>query len=600
MEIEKTEREVIILRTERGGKKAARRPGLIVVSDPENDILKFAADELKRYLGIAANLDLVVVPEDDLPSSSPPGRVFLLGTPARSPWLRRLLSGRKLSSLGEEGVVVGVPERNDKRVGRRPVVIAGWKEKGVLNGVYHFLEQTVGAHWFPPRISWNQETAPMETHLEFRPQLRIPHGLREVKPAIHTRCCRVEGESTLYWCAANRINIALYSSGWEFPLPTQEAEKLKSLAALSHRLGIRLVLGTFPHIVDREAVEKHPAILKNGKIDITLEKTLQASTRLHCRLMEEFGLDGFDWHPSSEVIPVDWHTPGIEKRSRCAWEALYIRSHAAALRKIHPQPILALVSGWNWINPAWEVKKQFPDGMIAHVVPTTEIIDGRMCDLESYQRSFPGKCWYWLYADVSANGTRAMPALDYLHHYAEDCYRSGNGLAPQYTFKSRNMVNLMYLARAGWNGVPDPKEFLDDFLPVYYGTSREAREGYTRYVELVRPHRDWSRNIQISDLVLLTEREAKSLVQTYALFCRAYRKEKEGVVRDRLKELAITCLHLLTRRSYHDRPEVRKLLMEARRLFAEHYYGEADDGYYHYLKKHLIGKFREYPAHGVG
>jgi hypothetical protein len=411
------------------------------------------------------------------------------------------------------------------------------------------------------------------------------------------RCCPANGlesvEPFIRWCLANRINHVMYFGGVAFPFSQGRAGNLKALVARAHQFGLKVICMTFPHIIPQAALPGNAGL---PPIDITRRRTLEASTRLHCRLLEEFSLDGFDWHPSSETIRVDWRLPGIARRPRIEWEALYVQAHAKAMRRIKPDVTLAMVAGWNYINPAWEVKRLFPEGLIAHVVPPTEIIGDHMCDLDSYLQVFRGRCWYWLYADVSVNLCRTMPCLDYLHPYARLAAARGSGLAPQYNFKTRNAMNLMYLADAGWAGPREPAAFLAGCLPAYYGPQRGAQEAFIRYAALVRPYRHFKENIQVSDLTLLTAREAQEAIRVYGLLRGAYRREAEGVVRDRIKELAITCLHLLARRTYYGRAEIKRLLVEARGLYAEHYYGEDFDGYYHYFNKHLLGKYDQYPA----
>lgn len=140
-----------------------------------------AARELADYLGRISGAKFAVVPETK--ATGPGSRVFV-GHTAFSR-AQKLLS----TNLAPEAWIV-------RSVGR-DLVIAGGAPRGTLYGVYHFLEDSLGVHW------WN----PFEESVPSRTTLRIGRLNQHGQPAIPYRdIYMLYGQDGGRFAARNRLN----------------------------------------------------------------------------------------------------------------------------------------------------------------------------------------------------------------------------------------------------------------------------------------------------------------------------------------------------------------------------------------------------------
>ena len=106
----------------------------IVVATGATAAEKTAANEVADYLRQISGADFRVLPEDQAPAQG--SRVFVGPTAlARS-------RGLAIDKLGPEEWVI-------QTVGN-DLVIAGGRPRGTIYGAYHFLEDTLGVHWWNP------------------------------------------------------------------------------------------------------------------------------------------------------------------------------------------------------------------------------------------------------------------------------------------------------------------------------------------------------------------------------------------------------------------------------------------------------------------
>ena len=168
--------------------------GRVPVVVPADRLLaeKTAANELVDYVAKVTGEKLSVVTEDKAPS----GPAIHLGATA---FARKAIPG--LDSFGNEEWAVKTVDGS--------LVIAGGRPRGVLYGVYHFLEDVVGVRWLTQVVE----------HVPTRPQLKLENLDLRGKPAMPYRSIYiVPGTGSAAFLARNRMNVhsAKYGGGRMF------------------------------------------------------------------------------------------------------------------------------------------------------------------------------------------------------------------------------------------------------------------------------------------------------------------------------------------------------------------------------------------------
>lgn len=158
----------------------------IVVADNAPPPTRYAAEELKRFLGEITGADIPLV-SDAEPAVD---NEIVVGKNAR---LDQLGVSIDLGKLGQEGYVL--------RSQKSRLFIAGGEPRGTLYGVYGLLEDFLGCRWFTPAIS----------HIPQSPDLILDPINESVVPALEyrepfTMDC-FDGD----WCARNRVNSSAAS-----------------------------------------------------------------------------------------------------------------------------------------------------------------------------------------------------------------------------------------------------------------------------------------------------------------------------------------------------------------------------------------------------
>jgi len=141
-----------------------------------------AAKELREFLGQITGADYRIVTEE-APAQA---REIVLGAPSR---LARLGVEADVEALGPEGYVL-------KTVGSS-LAIGGSNVRGVMYGVYGFLEHHLGCRWFTPEVS----------RIPRQGTLRIPRLDETVVPVLEYRWPAVRDCYDGDWCARNRVNV---------------------------------------------------------------------------------------------------------------------------------------------------------------------------------------------------------------------------------------------------------------------------------------------------------------------------------------------------------------------------------------------------------
>ena len=153
----------------------------IVVATGATAAEKTAANEVADYLRQISGADFRVLPEDQAPTQG--SRVFI------GPTALAMSQGLAIDKLGPE-------EWGIQTVGN-DLVITGGRPRGTIYGAYHFLEDTLGVHW------WN----PFEQGVPRRKTVKLGQLNLRGKPAFQYRdIYMLYGHDDGRFAARNRLN----------------------------------------------------------------------------------------------------------------------------------------------------------------------------------------------------------------------------------------------------------------------------------------------------------------------------------------------------------------------------------------------------------
>ena len=152
----------------------------IVIPEGASETLKYAAEELSKYLKEISGAVFPVTTEGQLTQEEEEG-LILTGC---GRLCRALVSPDELMKLGEEGFLI-------RTIGK-DLVIAGTTGRGTLYGVYGFLKGSLGCRWFTPEVSHIPKRSRLELESTDRAELpaleyREPYLLGNQEPEWHVR-----------------------------------------------------------------------------------------------------------------------------------------------------------------------------------------------------------------------------------------------------------------------------------------------------------------------------------------------------------------------------------------------------------------------------
>ena len=110
----------------------------IVISKEASVSEKYASQELKNFIRQISGAELSIVSE----SKATENNNIYVGAGKTA---LKLLDDYDISSLDDEGFLIKTCGSN--------LIIAGGKKRGTLYGVYTFLEDILGCHWYTPKVS---------------------------------------------------------------------------------------------------------------------------------------------------------------------------------------------------------------------------------------------------------------------------------------------------------------------------------------------------------------------------------------------------------------------------------------------------------------
>jgi len=548
----------------------------VIIADDLRKVSETVVDDLNRYLQLACQAKIKIVSEKDKKSTDEKNLIILAQKKSEN-LLKWAGLDNKVNNIDiQEQECLIIPTKIENANG---IVLIGGSKRGLLNGVYSFLEKSsMNIHWYPPRIYFNKEEVfPSETFLTKADKLLWNKGEIHWKPVLRDNICHGPfSKKFIDWASRNRMNIFVARNS---PEDTTSLEQYKNLVNYAHELDIKVLFLGMTH--------RLPNNFKN--ISHASDSALEISTKLYSDMFKEYNIDGMAWHTASENITLNMDKE-YHKKSRIEWESIYLNSYEKAIRKIKKDAMLVMLMGWVYMDPADEIAKYVNKNIISWIVPRTPIIDAAVADIDEYEKYFD-RIWYWLYSGVSADGQFPVVKIDYLEKYVLEAIDRNHGIAGQ-GIPSSNVANVMYLVESGREGAVSPEIFLQKFGEFYYCDSRMG-SALLKYQEALINHRNWFNNIHTRDVENnFSTYEALLLKDVYNTVINCAKTAKTPLIKDRLKAMATTVIRCFIKRGKTNvsrlivsQNDMCKMIDESKLIFNDHYFGVENDFFWDELVK---------------
>ncbi len=490
--------EPLVLRTAAGG--------LPIVTGPEpSTTVRFAADELARYLGRIT------------------GTRFAVETTARVP-AKALVVGRAAvlsldpdfdrQQLGDSGFII-------RRSGGR-VLIAGGSGRGTLYGVYAFLEK-LGCRWFAPNFNFYGAASG-----EFVPKLSAPSAgdwnIVE-RPAFKWRKLYIEEgwshtagnlRQMIDWMAKARMNVLDCPIDYQHLHRTEWDRWRLALIPELRKRGILIEVGGhgYPNFLPQEKYfAQHPDWfgMVNGKrssnpsvvfstANPEAVRTFIANVEAYLRAHPEIDIldvwppDGARWPDAPEDLALG--TPSER-------QILLLNHLAAEIRPKFPKLRIQFIAYASYVAPP---AKSRPDSrVLMDFCPIDRSFETPLYasgyakneeyfqDLQGWLNGVIDPAHVTIYSYIAKYAWRSLPVLvpSLIVDEARRFHSMGVGGLATYsepgnwaTFELDHYI----VARALWNPDLDLKSELADYATRRYGPAAPAVLSYLGLVEEIVPH----------------------------------------------------------------------------------------------------------------
>lgn len=166
----------------------------IIISENAKPVEKTAAEELSKYLKKMSGADIPVVSD----SAEESENEIIIGNTDRD-----VYSGVDFAELGEEGFCL-------KAVGKK-LLIAGGSERGVIYGVYTFLEEQLGCRWYTNDYEYIPENDTISFSADLN-DVQVPDfDIRRVNYGWIT-----DPDKSVSFLYKSRTNVMFYNNYEEF------------------------------------------------------------------------------------------------------------------------------------------------------------------------------------------------------------------------------------------------------------------------------------------------------------------------------------------------------------------------------------------------
>ena len=482
---------------------------------------KFAAEELGRYVRMLTGVELKTVSDE---SPSPEGCISVGKTTLGVP-----LAGRFDKALAGAGTDSFIIRKDDKG----NIVIVGGSDRGVLYGVYEFLE-TQGCRWFFP--------GKIGEHVPSIKNLSVPYDEKMFTPDFVQReidlgpCEGVSIEELVDWGAKNRLNrdFAAREAQFIVTLPKEKRDIWSKRGGQMkwqwhcHNLDFMLTSSKY--------FAEHPdyyALYKGERLPMGVPGkpyygggNLCTTNSEVIRKCADFAIDWFSRNPDGVVVPV-WPNDGAikwcecpeckklggmnfmagEKGSMSKRMVTFANAVAKIVGKKYPDRLILCPAYANYVlNPNIPLEKNVLlqyclHGCYAHGVDKCSANADEKSAIDKWAESAKGRMGVWEYfllGDFASAQKAENPAMLPVIYRVRDtfAYLHGKGVNWYFTQASagywrHNMLPFYLTARLAWSSTLDFDATLKDYCAGMFGAAAIPVERYYRTIEDAVAAADW-------------------------------------------------------------------------------------------------------------
>jgi hypothetical protein len=444
----------------------------IVLADNASPSTKHGAKELQVFLLQITGATIPIISD-----TQPQGpHEIVLGDNLH---LRKLGTSIDFASLGQEGYVI--------RVVGKSLVIAGGALRGNMYGVYGFLEDHLGCHWFAPGVSRIPKQAKLVIDLIDDRQVPV----LEYREPYVADC--LDGD----WCARNRMNS---SAG---RLETKHGGKVTiwSIAhSWQHLMPVEKYFDAHPEyysLVNGKRQKKYPQLC------CTNPDVIRICSEELCKLIREqpnytvYGVSQNDWNNHCECK--NCQLLAEREGSQIAPGLQLVNRVAEAVEKEFPDKIVQTLA-YSWSRKPPKYMRPNPNVVVmlcsieccfSHPLNTcNSVMNQAFCkDLEGWSKVAP-RLWIWDYTTDFAHFLMPFPNQRVLSpnmrffvaHNVKGVFEQNNTDSLHGELAS---LGGYVMAKLLWNPNYDANLAMNEFLDAFYG---KAATPIRAYIDLLHDH----------------------------------------------------------------------------------------------------------------
>ncbi len=552
-------------------------PTAIVVPLKATPTERFAAEELRRYVAAMTGAELKILTDEAPPAEG----VINVGRTA----LAAPLANRFDASLAGPGSDSFIIKKDDKGT----VIITGGSDRGMLYGVYEFLE-TQGCRWFFP--------GKIGEHVPMVKTLSLPYDEKVFTPDFVQREIDLgpfEGvsiEELVDWCTKNRLNRDFAAREARF-ITTLPKEKRDMWSKRGGQMKWEWHCHNLDHMLPTaKFFAEHPdyyALYKGERLQMGVPGkpyygggNLCTTNPEVIRKCADFAIDWFSRNPDGVVVPV-WPNDGAikwcecpeckklggmnfmagEKGSMSKRMVTFANAVARIVGEKYPDRLILCPAYANYVlNPKIPLEKNVLlqyclHGCYAHGVDKCPANAEEKSTIDTWAESAKGRMGVWEYfllGDFTSTQNAESPAMLPVIYRVRDtfAYLHGRGVNWYFTQSSpkywrHNILPFYLTARLAWSSTQDFDALLKDYCAGMFGAAAVPVERYYRTIEDAVAAAAWHPQLYADIAAPSTKVFTKELIQKCgAVLAEAEACPLEPLQKERLKLVKETFEHTIS------------------------------------------------------
>jgi len=266
----------------------------IIVAEDLGKAGEIVAKDLNRYIQLACQSRVKILAEKDKESIEGKNVIILAQKESKDilKWSELDSKVNNVNIQEQECLIIPSKIKLNNSDG---IVLIGGSKRGLLNGVYTFLEKSsMNMNWYPPRIYYNKEEIfPAETFLIKADKIIWNEGEIHWKPALTDNISHGNfSKKFIDWASRNRMNIFVARPS---PRDMTASEELRETVDYAHELDMKVLFLGMTHRLPNDIIN----------IPHSSDTALVMSTKLYADMFKEYNIDGMAWHTASESITLN-------------------------------------------------------------------------------------------------------------------------------------------------------------------------------------------------------------------------------------------------------------------------------------------------------